>query len=73
MLLNTLCRRLNTQAMHGGIKVCSTLIPALNAGMIENDNITGRDLGTLKQNKEKHLDYNRNVLIPLKAAKYSNA
>ena len=41
--------------------------------MIETDNITGRDLGTLKQNKEKHsliglLDYIRNVTIPLKGA-----
>ena len=41
--------------------------------MIETDNIMGRDLGTLKQNKEKHsliglLDYIRNVTIPLKGA-----
>ena len=41
-----------------------------NAGMIETDNITGRDLGALKQNKEKHslmglLEYIRNVTIKL--------
>ena len=41
--------------------------------MIETDNITGGDLGTLKQNKKKHsliglLDYIRNVTIPLKGA-----
>ena len=41
--------------------------------MIETDNIKGRDLGALKQNREKHsriglLDYIRNVTIPLKGA-----
>ena len=41
--------------------------------MIETDNINGRDLGALKQNREKHsfiglLDYIRNVTIPLKGA-----
>ena len=41
--------------------------------MIETDEITGHDLGALKQNKEKHLligllDYIRNVTIPLKGA-----
>ena len=49
-----------------------------NAGMIETDNITGRDPGALKQNKGKHsliglLDYIRNVTIKLDAARYSNA
>ena len=43
--------------------------------MIEIDEITGHDLGMLKQNKEKHLpigllDYTRNVTIPLKGARY---
>ena len=55
-----------------------TLLYRPNVGMIEADNITGRDLGALKQNKEKHsliglLDYIRNVTIKLKAARYSNA
>lgn len=41
--------------------------------MIETDNIKGRDLGALKQNREKHsriglLDYIRNVTISLKGA-----
>ena len=42
--------------------------------MIETDIITGRDLGALKQNKEKHslislLGYIMNVTIPIKGAK----
>ena len=46
--------------------------------MIETDEITGHDLGALKENKEKHLligllDYTRNVTIPLKGARYSYA
>ena len=49
-----------------------------NAGMIESDNITGRDPGAFKQNKGKHsliglLDYTRNATIKLDAARYSNA
>ena len=49
-----------------------------DVGMIETDNITGRDLGALKQNKEKHsliglLDNIRNVTTKLNAARYSNA
>lgn len=49
-------RRLHTQAMHGGIRVCSNLYRP-NAGMIETDNIKGRDLGALKQNREKTFAY----------------
>ena len=46
--------------------------------MIETDEITGQDLGTLKENKEKHLligllDYTRNVTIALKGARCSYA
>ena len=72
-----LSRRLNEPAMHGGIMVRTITTPA-NAGFIETDNITGRDLGALKQNKEKHsligfLDYIRNVTIPLSGARYSYA
>ena len=45
-----------------------------DVGMIETDNITGRDLGALKQNKEKHsliglLDNIRNVTTKLNAAR----
>ena len=45
-----------------------------DVGMIETDNITGRDLGALKQKKEKHsliglLDNIRNVTTKLNAAR----
>ena len=68
-----LSRRLNEPA----ILVRTTTTPA-NAGFIETDNITGRDLGALKQNKEKHsligfLDSIRNVTIPLSGSRYSYA
>ena len=72
-----LSRRLNEPAMHGGILVRTTTTPA-NAGFIETDNIMGRDLGALKQNKEKRslidfLDSIRNVTIPLSGSRYSYA